>query len=64
MTLRETVCVRCDHVFEVAGEVPESWYCPDCIDDIASAASEPHYPTAGPSERERWEQARDCGRRR
>lgn len=67
MTLKEVVCFRCDHVFEVAGEVgaePECWYCPDCVVAIEELLSEPSYPTAGPSERERWEQAADCGRRR
>ena len=40
MTLHEAVCFRCDHVFEVAGEVPDMWRCPDCQDAYEEAADE------------------------
>ena len=38
--MTEAVCSACEHVFVVAGEVPDWWRCPDCQDAASERASE------------------------
>lgn len=36
--MTETVCFRCDHVYVVAGDVPDMWVCDTCREREADEA--------------------------